>query len=327
MKLYNNLFLSFFALVFIYGCGGGSDPLPSAADPTFCNSINMGDEKYKQFLCKGSEITRKNDRTSDANQWDNWCPPQAKYGHNFVLVDSTEGYEEEQYSLLLNQMLAEQNIDIIGPYDKISIMNIAGRGMQATELKPIFNECKPRSGKDTSMYPIDKWVDPGSTPRKMSLTSGEFMNLINSAGDEFSNLGNTKGAYSQIMEQIKELSRNSTLDFGSNYQYRKIIVFSDLMQFSDKMDLISSCRDKKKCISYEDLKSNYSERLWEDMKPNFGTNPPEVFVYYLQCRHDQDLDIGLLEIWESYFAEIGVSMTYDIETSCEDIFKEEDPTS
>lgn len=127
MKLYNNLFLSFFALVFIYGCGGGSGPLPSAADPTFCNSINMGDEKYKQFLCKGSEITRKNDRTSDANQWDNWCPPQAKYGHNFVLVDSTEGYEEEQYSLLLNQMLAEQNIDIIGPYDKISIMNIAGR--------------------------------------------------------------------------------------------------------------------------------------------------------------------------------------------------------
>ena len=86
--------------------------------------------------------------------------------------------------------------------------------------------------------------------------------------------------------------------------------------------MISSCRDKKKCVSYEDMKKQMNERLWENLKPTWGTKKPEVFIYYLQCRHDQQLDIGLIDIWESYFEELGMKMTYDVETSCEDIRKE-----
>ena len=69
--------------------------------------------------------------------------------------------------------------------------------------------------------------------------------------------------------------------------------------------------------------------MWEKNLPTFGDpeKNPEVFVYYLQCRHDQKLDIGLIEIWESYFEELGINMSYDIETSCEDIYKDSSATT
>ena len=39
------------------------------------------------------------------------------------------------------------------------------------------------------------------------------------------------------------------------------------------------------------------------------------------------IDIGLIEIWESYFEELGINMSYDIETSCEDIYKDSSATT
>ena len=41
-----------------------------------------------------------------------------------MLVDSTEGYVKRTISLLLNQFLSKENVDLIGPYDKISIIAI-----------------------------------------------------------------------------------------------------------------------------------------------------------------------------------------------------------
>ena len=321
MKL-KKYFVGLVAFAFLYGCVPPFEP--SAADPQICSSYNEGDEEYKKFLCVGSDIKRSYNAYTTAEQAGNkesgnWCSSK-KYGHTFVLVDSTEGYEEEQYALLLNQFFDEANVELVGPYDKVSILAIDGRGKQATELEPLMSECKPPSGKPT-MWPHDSYVDSSTTDNRIKATYRRFSNKLVEAGEQFANLGDTTGEYSQLIEQVKELSRNNKLDFGSDYEYRKIVIFSDLMQFSDNVDLIASCRNKKKCVSYEDMKNQMNERLWENLKPSWGTKKPEVYVYYLQCRHDQGLDIGLLDIWQSYFDELGMKMTYDIETSCEDIEK------
>ena len=71
-------------------------------------------------------------------------------------------------------MLSKENTDLIGPYDKISVMNIAGQDEQATELKPIFSECKPRSGEAGTMYPINEWLDPNKTKADMEKTNNAF---------------------------------------------------------------------------------------------------------------------------------------------------------
>ena len=33
--------------------------------------------------------------------------------------------------------------------------------------------------------------------------------------------------------------------------------------------------------------------------------------------YDPDLDIGLIEVWEDYFAEIGIKMSWDASRDCE----------
>ena len=136
MKQFTKFSLTVFALAFISSCEDGGSILntntsaePSAADPSYCDSVNKGNNKFQQFLCIGSEVVRVNDTKADENKWENWCPQDSvngqksvKYGHYYVLVDSTEGYEQEQYALLINQMLSKENTDLIGPYDKISVM-------------------------------------------------------------------------------------------------------------------------------------------------------------------------------------------------------------
>lgn len=322
-------------LLLVTSCGGGGSSAkgPMAADPLECNNIFEGNNLYKQFICRGSETPRMINADTDRNSvnpdHDNCNETPViynnqkygpKYGHYFVLVDSTEGYAEEQYKLLLNQLIDKDNIRLMGPYDKISIINIAGDGPQAEELEPIFAGCIPRNGKEGTMYgSLHSTISGETTRNRMAGSAQTFSQQLETAGDSFSQLSNVKGEYSQIIEQIKVLSTKTPLDFASDYEYRKIIIFSDLMQNSKSMSLIRSCRDQGSCISYDDLKAKYDPKLWEGLKPEFGINPPEVFVYYLRCKHDRDMDIGLVELWESYFDEIGIKMSYDIETSCQDI--------
>ena len=79
-------------------------------------------------------------------------------------------------------MLSKENTDLIGPYDKISVMNIAGQNEQATELKPIFSDCKPRSGEAGTIYPLNEWLDPNKTKADMEKTNNAFREKIDGVG-------------------------------------------------------------------------------------------------------------------------------------------------
>ena len=57
MKL-KKYFVGLFALMFLYGCPVKFEPALQSADPKICNDYNAGDEKYKKFLCGGSETKR-----------------------------------------------------------------------------------------------------------------------------------------------------------------------------------------------------------------------------------------------------------------------------
>ena len=82
-------------------------------------------------------------------------------------------------------MLAKQNLDIIGPYDKLSIIKIAGQNEQAVELDPIFAQCKPRTGTNSTMYSIDRYVDRNSNKKAMGQTYNNYLTQVNEAGEQF----------------------------------------------------------------------------------------------------------------------------------------------
>ena len=127
-------------------------------------------------------------------------------------------------------------------------MNIAGQDEQATELKPIFSDCIQEDLVKLEPFTL---LMNGLIQIKLKQI---WKKLINDSEKKLmvlevslQILSSTTGQFSQIMEQLKEISRNPQLDFGDDYAYRKIIIFSDLMQHSKQLSLISKCRDKKKC--------------------------------------------------------------------------------
>ena len=277
---------------------------------------------FTLFVSLSTEIVadRESDHEADTDRFGTeygWCPPNDKYGHHAIIVDTTEGFSKAQYSLLQNQILNDSSMTDIPPYDKITIINITGKDVQATENKPLFSKCRPRSGQEKSKYELDHPSFFGMPASQMRQMMAFFNDGLEKARTQFSGLEGSTGNYSQIMEQIKELSRIKEIDFSDDYDYRKIIIFSDLMQYSKNINLISSCRDRNKCITWDDFKNNTNNRLKvRNILPKFGNNPPEIYVYYLQCKHDKDLNIGLLEFWDGYFTDAGIDWDYDTETSC-----------
>mgnify|MGYP005672004893 FL=1 len=85
---------------------------------------------------------RDSDHEADTDRFGTkygWCAPSKKYGHHAIIVDTTEGFSEAQYSLLQNQILNDASMTDIPPYDKITIINITGKDVQATETEPILS--------------------------------------------------------------------------------------------------------------------------------------------------------------------------------------------
>jgi len=303
------------------------------ADPEVCEKIYAGGQKYQGFLCQGSDLVRTTHPESDGLIIDSWCPESTKYGHYYVLVDSTEGYSKSQYIELLRRLLDPENIEFIGPYDKLSIMNVNGRN-ESAEIMPIFSECKPRSSFKGTMFPINEYISRKDAPLTLEGNFIEYEDLLKTSTEPLSTLADVKGQYSQLWELLAELGLRLDLDFQSDYQYRKIIIFSDMLQHSQNMSFLWNCRPtesdgvtriknkdgsfkKGECKTFDEYKNRMNENKWDTTVPNFGINPPEVFIYYLNCMYDPDLDIGLIEVWEDYFAEIGIKMSWDASRDCE----------
>ena len=275
----------------------------------------------------GAKWDRPVDKEAEADRYGlehGFCP-KTNYGHTAIIVDTTEKFNEFQFALLENQILADSNMADIMPYDRISIFDLTGRKLTATQTKPIFSKCRPRMGSKESKFLDDHptfWNPEGPMKQKYSFfldfeTSPDHEGIgLKQVREHFSNLEELTGEYSMIMEMIKEISRAPVLNFKDEdkWQSRKIIIFSDLLQNSDTLTIYNSCYRKGKCITWDSVKDKPSvKQLMPEFKDN---NKPEVLVYYLQCKHNRNLNNGTLNFWKGYFADAGLNVEFKTETAC-----------
>lgn len=242
-----------------------------------------------------------------------WCA-EVNYDHTLIIVDTTEKFNENQYELLQNQILNNSSIAKLPPYDRISILDLTGRNITATQTKPVFSKCRPRSGEKSSQYKLDQpsfW----NPKEKMQQAYNFFNQDLAKARTHFDELGELSGEFSMIMELIKEISRVDGLNFtdGSGYKNRKLIIFSDLIQNSENLSIFTSCK-KGKCITWDSIKDTPKIKA---LMPAFNSdNKPEVLVYYLQCKYNKNLNNGMRDFWTGYFTDAGMKVTFDTETAC-----------
>ncbi|HCK04591.1 MAG TPA: hypothetical protein DHV86_07535, partial [Methylophilaceae bacterium] len=75
--------------------------------------------------------------------------------------------------------------------------------------------------------------------------------------------------------------------------------------------------EKGSCESWSIIKKNKKHKVWlEAMKPSFGRSSIAVEIIYLNSKLDPKLDKGLKELWEDYFADLGIkNIKFEYETS------------
>ena len=335
-----------------------------------------------------AEIERHEDKHADEDIYGSMCPKE-KYGHTAIIIDTTGPLTDAQFTYMMNMVFDDSKIDDIPPYDRISLLNMAGLDFQASETNYIFSKCRPRNGNKSSIHKLDhptffgvptsvlkkntsmfqarledslesllyQEVDGNETTSTAvsSSTTIPFATAINSSisvGDEVfgtnlttnptvSSIAENKlsivvsaavtldattnlkfkvekkmGEYTQLIEQLKELSRLPNLKFDDSYKYRELIIVSDLVQYSKRLNLYPSCRNNKKCITWDEFKNKQENKLWiKGIMPKFGKNNPTVKIIYLNSKIDPMLNIGLLEFWDDYFSDLGIDFDYESETS------------
>lgn len=252
-----------------------------------------------------ADVDRPEYSLNEIDRFGDFCPSDGtKYGHTLVIVDTTSALSCSQFALMDNLIFGEEALKKIPPYDRLSILNITGRKIQPSENELLFSKCRPRSGTKDTKYKLDHG-DFWSTPA--SQLTGVWKRFNEEIDESLESLKSEKvGTYTQLLEQIKEISRLPKFGFLDNNQYRKLIIVSDLIQNSDKLNLYEEC--KNKCITWGKFKKDRKLKNWaKKILPDFEENPPHVQFIFLNENFDTNLDKGVEDFWRDYFIESKVN--------------------
>jgi len=190
-----------------------------------------------------------------------------KFGHTVVLVDTTSGFKKEQFVLMDKLIFGTEKLLETPPFDRLSILHLNGIKIQATENEYIFSRCRPRNNIGHSPHKLDQ-PQYLNIPAKMTQNWQWYLDGIDEAKVKLAVI--QKGKFTQLLEQIKELSRMPHLLFDDRYTSRKLIIVSDLLQESDNLNFGKPCR-KGKCKSWNKIKNDKNQKGWIKVQmPEFG---------------------------------------------------------
>ena len=135
--------------------------------------------------------------------------------------------------------------------------------------------------------------------------------------------GNEAANQILIYEYIIHVLREYNADFGSDYQTRELIIVSDLMQYSERVNFFKHCKSAKeklkpknkqkadKCREFNDLMekeksfANYIDRTKPTKKMLKNLKVTVLFMNHsYQTR--KDLYISLEKLWKELFNYIGI---------------------
>jgi hypothetical protein len=199
------------------------------------------------LLISLSLVTACNDypSTGDMDNFDQktYCSNNHKYGHIIVLIDRTSKLTEAQYQEIKKVFFSKDSSALYKKYDKgYKFSYFLINGKKPAENNLIFSKCKVA---DSSFWSNDQDLAKYRTTFFSNLEKDALISIFKSDGSSDNSF---------IYETISWVAKSFETDFSSDQPYREIIVVSDLMQKSEKIDLYKTCKENK-CLSLDELKS------------------------------------------------------------------------
>ena len=260
--------------------------------------------------CYNSDV-----RTSD------FCPMSSKLGHKIFLVDFTSRWEEPQIEWVKGRIFGDGLIENTPPYHKISYLKIDNTPPHSQEF--VYSKCRFKKGTESKKYPGEKVNKKCEGVDIVKNIFTQWNNQINAMAQVFFPK-NEEAEQSLIYEYIIHILRESSADFSSDYNERELVIVSDLMQYSERVNFFKHCKSaamklkpKKKqkadkCRSFANLLkkeksfANYIDKTKPsaDMVKNLKV---KVLFINHKYQNDKDLYVTLEKLWLDMFNYIGIN--------------------
>ena len=255
---------------------------------------------------------------SDVNKSD-FCPLESKLGHKLILVDFTSRWDDAQIKWVKGRVFGDALISITPPYHRISFLKIDNTPPHSQ--KYVYSKCRFKTGKKTKFEgdKVNKKCEGLDFIQNIHKTWRKQINEVEMSFFD----GNEAANQSLIYEYIIHVLREYNADFGSDYQTRELIIVSDLMQYSERVNFFKHCKSAKeklkpknkqkadKCREFNDLMekeksfANYIDRTKPTKKMLKNLKVTVLFMNHsYQTR--KDLYISLEKLWKELFNYIGI---------------------
>ena len=256
---------------------------------------------------------------SDVRQSD-YCPLSAKLGHKIFLVDFTSRWEGPQIKWVKGRIFGDGLINDTPPYHKISYLKIDDVPPHSQEF--VYSKCRFKKGTESQKYPgekVNKKCEGTDVVKSIFKTWNK--QIIEVENQFFPEKGDSK--QSLIYEYIIHTLRETSSDFGSDYKERELVIVSDLMQFSKRVNFFKHCKStamklkpKKKQVA--DKCGSFAQLLKKEKSfANYmkATKPTSEMVKNLKVKvlfinhsyeHGEDLYISLEKLWKDMFSFMGI---------------------
>ena len=256
---------------------------------------------------------------NDVNKSD-FCPLESKLGHTLIMVDFTSRWEKPQIDWVKNRIFGDALINSTAPYHRISYLKIDNTPPHSQEYT--YSKCRFKTGSKNTRFEGDKVNTKCEGEDIVKNIYRQWRAQIDATEKGFFR-NNKDQDQSLIYEYIIHVLREFSADFGPDYKERELIIVSDLMQFSKRVNFFKHCKSTAeslkpkskqkadKCRSFETLMkkeksfANYIDRT----KPN-AEMVKDLKVKILFINHGyqtrKDLYITLEQLWVDIFNHIGI---------------------
>jgi hypothetical protein len=239
------------------------------------------------------------------------CPiyPELRENHTAYLIDTTDG-PSNQFTEKLDILFSNKTefVNRNKPYTRISIVELNDK-QSVVGFEPLGTICRPRTGT-ISPWKADQAHSSEGALAIQSDFNNKFLSPIQGAKTKLSE--SIKANRTLIIEHINSLVNQPVYQFtGEDYQNRRLVILSDLLQWSDRFKLVRECKRKPKgCSSFESFYQQTSQNnrsYLDQMKPKLDEYS-RVEIHHIQNKavRDSKIEDQLKNFWIGFFEWAGV---------------------
>ena len=236
-----------------------------------------------------------------------FCPLVGKLGHKLILVDFTSRWNNSQIDRIKGRIFGTTIEENTAPYHMISYLK-----MDVTEpnsQKFTYSNCRFKTGKKSKKFPGEEVNKDCEGILHIEDTYKIWKSDLEKIESNFFQSHDKNSEQSQLIEYILNVLKEPKFNFLSDNPERELIIVSDMMQNTNRINLYKFCRTPidinqkpNRCKNFEKLLENEKiKRYFETRKPE-GLDNLKVTIFFMN--HSYQTKCTLEESLESLWSEI-----------------------